>query len=122
MALNKITDGVGDDRVKILAAGAVTGGTPRYEAGFFGIPETSVASGSYYAMHVEGTFEIAVVGSPNPGDAVYITRATQALTLSSGAGNTPFAKVVALPSGAYGTQPKSGKMWVRLLPQLAVQP
>ena len=110
-------------KVRILAGGAVTGGTPRFEQGFVGIPEISCSSGSYYELALEGEYEIAVVGTPAVGDSVYITRATQVVGLSGGAGISILGKITAMPAGGFGAkEPPTGKMWIKLMPQQATLP
>lgn len=110
------------DVVRIKAAGAaVTGGSPKVEGGFHGIVGVSAGSGEPYPLHINGEYEVDAVASVAQGSTVYITDASGALTLTSGAGKRIFGKCSAVygsgQTSTFGKEPASGKMWVVLAHQ-----
>jgi len=117
-------------RETVLAAAARTTGVPIVEENLHGIPETSAAINTRYALNLEGVYEITFIASSVVGDRVDIKNSDNSLVRvgyggAVTAGNRPFATVVAVPGNgptADATkEPKTGKMWVKLLPQNVVQ-
>lgn len=116
-------------RVTVVAASARTSGSPVVEQGIAGYPETDAASGARYALNIEGTYETAFITSSVKGDRVDINDSSFALTrvaaanpsTAPGTGLRKFAQVVAVPGDGETAdatkEPKTGKMWIELLPQ-----
>jgi hypothetical protein len=127
MAQNRRSDG---REIDVVAGAARTRGVPIVEQNLHGIPEVDAASGARYALGIEGVFEITFIASSVKGDRVDITNADNTLVRVAyggavAAGKRPLATVVAVPADgptADATKaPKTGKMWVKLLPQNVVQ-
>lgn len=110
------------ERLTVTAAAARISGVPCMEAGFHGVPYTSAALNTRYALVIEGVQEHPLIGGAAVGNTVHITVATGALSVTAkgvvgGAGTEPFGKVIAIPGTTDG--PPAGQMWVKQLPQLA---
>jgi len=118
------------DRVTVKAGASRTSGQATVEQNLAGFAETDAASNARYALKIEGVFEIAFIASSVKGDRVDIKNADNTLSrVAYGgavvAGTRPFATVVAVPADGETADakqaPKTGKMWVKLLPQNVVQ-
>jgi predicted RecA/RadA family phage recombinase len=114
------------ERVHVVAAAGRTSGTPVIEQNLAGVPETDAATSARYALRIVGEYEVAFIASSVKGDRVDINLTTNALTrvAAGGAvanGTRPFATVTAVPgdgpTGDATQEPKTGKMWIKLLPQ-----
>lgn len=125
MALNHIGSG---QRITVKAAAARTSGVPMVEHNIHGIPETSPAENELYALMVEEEWVIPFITSSVQGDVVDINNSTKALTRRAyggapATGTRPFATIVAVPGAGETTDatqaPKTGFMWVKILPQFA---
>jgi predicted RecA/RadA family phage recombinase len=112
------------DRVIVVAGGTRVSGTPYVEQNIAGIAETDAASGARYALKTEGEFELDFVTSTVKGDLIHINATTFALTRTAygtagGSGTRPFAIATAVPGDGITAdatkEPKTGKMWVKLL-------
>jgi hypothetical protein len=104
--------------VHVTAAAARTSGTVVVEEGWVGVCTTDAASGAVYALDCRPgiKYEIDKIGAEAKGDYVYVTVASNALSLSGTTGKRLFAKVVEAEGGTtYGTP--TGKTLIALLQQ-----
>jgi predicted RecA/RadA family phage recombinase len=118
------------DRVTVKAAAGRTSGQAVVEQNWHGFAETSPASEARYAIKTEGEFEMAFITSSVKWDRIDIKNSDLSLVrvaygTAPGAGFRPFATVVAVPgdgeTGSASQAPKTGFMWVKLLPQNVTQ-
>lgn len=104
----------------LTANALLTHGVPHYQAGVAGVPvkqdnpktldslaaRTQIASGVKYFLRTKGEAEVdnTTLAGATVGQAVYIVRATDALTLTAGGAglNLPFGRVSSL-AGGFGT-------------------
>jgi hypothetical protein len=123
MANNRIGTG---ERIVLVAGANRTSGVPAVDENIAGVPETTVLSGARYASKVEGEYEVPFIANCVKGDRVDINLTTGALTrvAAGGAvanGTRAFAHVTAVPGNGptadANTDPKTGRMWIKLLPQ-----
>jgi predicted RecA/RadA family phage recombinase len=114
------------ERVIVVAAAARTSGTAYVEQNIAGIAEVSAAQNDRYALALEGEFQVAFISSSVKGDVVCINDTTHALTrIAYGgavqSGTRAFATVTAVPGDGITAdatkEPKTGYMWIKLLPQ-----
>lgn len=106
----------------VVAGATRVAGVPVIEQGFVGFPETDAATGVVYAMdcRVGSLYVIPKVGAEAKGDYIWLTVASNVLSLTGGAGKRRFAKVVEAENGAvYGTP--AGSTLVELQPQTVTE-
>lgn len=116
----------GADRVIVVAGAARTSGTAYVDQNIAGFATTDAASGARYALKIRGEFEVAFIASSVKGDVICINDSTSALTRIAyggtvAAGTRAFAIVTAVPGDGITAdatkEPKTGFMWINLLPQ-----
>lgn len=112
------------DRIDVVAAATRTSGVPTVEGNFVGIPVTNAANTAVYSLAIVGVFELDFIASSAVGDIILINDTTNALTrvaydAAISAGTRPLGKVTAVPGvpRAATQDPKTGKMFVKLLDQ-----
>jgi hypothetical protein len=113
-------------RITVKAAAVRTSGVAAVDENIAGFPINNAAENALYPTDVSGVWEIAFIGSSVKGDRVDITDATGALVRVAyggavGTGNRKFGTIVAVPGDGETTDvtqaPKTGFMWIKLLPQ-----
>lgn len=113
-------------RITLKAKAERTSGVPVIDQNIAGVPDLTVAKEALYPSIVEGEFEIPFISESVKGDRVDIKEAENKLirVAYGGAvaeGNRKFATVIAVPGDGETTDanqaPKTGFMWVKLLPQ-----
>lgn len=113
-------------RITLKAGAARTSGVPAIDENIAGVPVDTVAEKVLYASIVEGEFELPFITSSVKGDRVDIVEAEQKLVRVAyggavAGGNRKFATVIAVPGDGEtldaNQAPKTGFMWIKLLPQ-----
>lgn len=114
------------ERVTVKAGAARTSGVAAVDENIAGFPITSAAKEALYAMALEGEWEIPSIAEAVKGDRVDVVDASSALVRVTyggavATGNRKFATIVAVPGDGETTDvtqaPKTGFMWIKLLPQ-----